>query len=609
MINQQQIKTIKNKPKTIFSISSRKSKQDKFSPSHQIIFQSDKNENLEKNISLLKLFSNKTQFIYPKNFKIIQEINKKGKTCSFTIKNNIFSMKNTKTNYNLSNKTNLFDSIPWINKIKKNKILKNINSSREFNESKRENLIDLIHDKEIKICQDLIKSFPENGRNRGKRLNKNNIFKNEVTDGLVKSIKFFNIDNINNQRIIEHQILNNNDYIPKSLSEYNNFKNATLLSISTNYKTKNFPKDIHKFNINNYNDLNSSFNTIKNNSDLSKNINNSKILNLNSSKNDTFTKSKMTKTKININNIINNSIRKNFDKYKRSEINFSTGFVRKQKNINGDVFTSYLKNKEKFEINIKNNMKKRKKESNKLSLPEIQEYKLIIKGINKGKSNTLRKSKSEFDFNNKEKIESDLKDRLIDELSKIYFNQKNMFLSYLKNNISNRKLFAESYKNKVNQNIENINKIKREQNFYIDGYSLLDGNINKKLKQYNYILGNKFHDKEQKMGKIDKLMKITKEYENNIKNYENAIFKETNSYNQLFIPKFKFNNYNKENKQNNSEIDLSKHNKSNQNISLDSSIIFKVDNRNLSLNSNKEEKIYKDYINFRKEYRKKYSFD
>lgn len=300
MINQQQIKTIKNKPKTIFSISSRKSKQDKFSPSHQIIFQSDKNENLEKNISLLKLFSNKTQFIYPKNFKIIQEINKKGKTCSFTIKNNIFSMKNTKTNYNLSNKTNLFDSIPWINKIKKNKILKNINSSREFNESKRENLIDLIHDKEIKICQDLIKSFPENGRNRGKRLNKNNIFKNEVTDGLVKSIKFFNIDNINNQRIIEHQILNNNDYIPKSLSEYNNFKNATLLSISTNYKTKNFPKDIHKFNINNYNDLNSSFNTIKNNSDLSKNINNSKILNLNSSKNDTFTKSKMTKTKINI---------------------------------------------------------------------------------------------------------------------------------------------------------------------------------------------------------------------------------------------------------------------------------------------------------------------
>ena len=180
-----------------------------------------------------------------------------------------------------------------------------------------------------------------------------------------------------------------------------------------------------------------------------------------------------------------------------------------------------------------------------------------------------------------------------------------MFLSYLKNNICNRRIFAESYKKEVNENIDNINKRKREQNFYIDGYSLLNENINKKLQQFNKILGNKFHDKEQKMEKVNKFCKICNEYENKIKNYENEIFKETNLYNQLFLPKFEFNRDKKNNNKNNFEIDLSKHNinKSNENISLDSSITFKIDNnRVLSKKSNKEEKIYKHYS-------KKYSFD
>ena len=593
MINQQTNNPINDISQNISSIY-------KLSQNPKINFKSDKNENLEKSISLLKLISNKAYLTAPMNFKIIPEIQKKGKTCSFTLKNNIFSLKNKKSNYNISSKTNSFYLISSINKTKKKKF-KNYNSSKDLDGYKRDNMIDLIHNKEIKVCLDLIKSFPENGRNKQRRLNLNKDFKSEVTNGLVKSIKFFNIDNINNQRILENQIIKNSDYIPRSLSEYNTLKNATLLSISTNYKTKNSPlNDKTKFNNSNYNDLNNTSISMKNNSNLLKYINDNKIYNLNNSEeNKNFLKKQISKI---INH--NNNLQKKFDEYKKNEINFVTGFVRSQKNINGDVFTKYLNNKEKFEINIQN-YKKKKEESNKLSLPEIQEYKSIINEVKNRKNKILRKSQSVFDSSNKEKIKLNIKDKLIDELNELYLNQKTMFLSYLKNNICNRRIFAESYKKEVNENIDNINKRKREQNFYIDGYSLLNENINKKLQQFNKILGNKFHDKEQKMEKVNKFCKICNEYENKIKNYENEIFKETNLYNQLFLPKFEFNRDKKNNNKNNFEIDLSKHNinKSNENISLDSSITFKIDNnRVLSKKSNKEEKIYKHYS-------KKYSFD
>ena len=363
MINQQTNNPINDISQNISSIY-------KLSQNPKINFKSDKNENLEKSISLLKLISNKAYLTAPMNFKIIPEIQKKGKTCSFTLKNNIFSLKNKKSNYNISSKTNSFYLISSINKTKKKKF-KNYNSSKDLDGYKRDNMIDLIHNKEIKVCLDLIKSFPENGRNKQRRLNLNKDFKSEVTNGLVKSIKFFNIDNINNQRILENQIIKNSDYIPRSLSEYNTLKNATLLSISTNYKTKNSPlNDKTKFNNSNYNDLNNTSISMKNNSNLLKYINDNKIYNLNNSEeNKNFLKKQISKI---INH--NNNLQKKFDEYKKNEINFVTGFVRSQKNINGDVFTKYLNNKEKFEINIQN-YKKKKEESNKLSLPEIQEYK------------------------------------------------------------------------------------------------------------------------------------------------------------------------------------------------------------------------------------------
>ena len=63
----------------------------------------------------------------------------------------------------------------------------------------------------------------------------------------------------------------------------------------------------------------------------------------------------------------------------RHEINFHTGFVRAQKNIYDDVYSKYLKSN-------KNNYRKKKKEANKLSLPEIEEYKSIIREIENQKS-------------------------------------------------------------------------------------------------------------------------------------------------------------------------------------------------------------------------------
>ena len=103
----------------------------------------------------------------------------------------------------------------------------------------------MIHEKEIQICQGLIKSLPQ----RVKNINKQNLKKmyNKETDIYIKLIKTFNIDNINTQRIIEHQILNkDNNYN----LEYNPLLSTLSLSMSTNYKTNNIPlTNFYKFNL------------------------------------------------------------------------------------------------------------------------------------------------------------------------------------------------------------------------------------------------------------------------------------------------------------------------------------------------------------------------
>ena len=635
-----------------------KTKVDKFSMEKS---QNEKSDNFEKSISLLKLFSSRSQYMKPENYKIFPDFAKKGKTTSFTAKNYLIPIQNTKINSIINNKINNLYLTSY--KINKNQKLKKCSSTYDLDDKRRKsNMIDLIHEKEIGVCLDLIKSLPDKTRNKTKNLNVFKLNKSEETNNLIKSIKFFTIDNITNQRIIEHQILNNNNYNPKFNSELNTLNNTLSLSMATNYKTNNtnnkalnnMKNNFNNFNISNYsnynninnnmsnfnisnysnnnNNLNNSLITIKNYGTITKNLGNKNLMNINnsfnSSLNENNTKSKMKKSISNkINNITNNNIKKKLENYQKNSINFRTGFVRSKKNIYGDEYSNNFKNlKNNNEIKIKN-YKKKKEDANKLLLPEIEEFKTIIKDIENRKSKTLRKKNSDLnDINDDNDIL--LKDKLIEELNKIYLNQKHIFLKNLKENISNRRIYAELYKKKVNENIQDINKIKRGKNIYVDGYSLLDGKINQKLNQYNYILGNRFFDKDKKMEKVEKLCKISEEYENEIKNNENGIFQETNLYNQYYKPKFYFNNKeikedllddiklkmernipNRPNQRNKTNTINSNFN-SNSNITVNSSKSFKFDNiKNASISSNQEEKVYNDYINFRRECKKKYSFD
>ena len=609
-----------------------KTKLNKFSNEKS---QNEKNDNLEKSISLLKLFSNSSQYIKPANYNIYSDFAKKGKTTSFTVKNYLNSIQNTKTNSIYNNKINNLYLTSY--KINKNQKIKKCSSTYDLIDKKRNsNMIDLIHEKEIGVCLNLIKSLNGKTRNKTKNLNIFKLNKSEETNNLIKSIKFFTIDNITNQRIIEHQILNNNIYNPNLNSELNTLNNTLSLSMPTNYKTNNTNNKAlinkNKLNISNYtnnNNLNNSLITIKNYSTINKNLGDNNLININNSFNSVLnennTKTKMKKSiNNNINNITNNNIKKKLENYQKNSINFRTGFVRSKKNIYGDEYNNNFKNlKNSNKIKIKN-YKKKKEEANKLLLPEIEEFHSIIKDIENRKSKTLRKKNSDLNVINDDN-DLLLKDKLIDELNKIYLNQKNLFLKNLKENITNRKIYSELYRQEVNENIQDINKIKRGKNIYVDGYSLLDGKINQKLNQYNYILGNRFFDKDKKMEKVEKLCKISEEYENEIKKNENGIFQETNLYNQLYKPKFNFNKKNiKEDLIDNIKLKMEKNipnkpNKtntinsnfiSNSNITLNSSKSFKFDNmKNASISSNQDDKVYNDYINFRRECKKKYSFD
>ena len=566
----------------------------------------DNKNQLENGIPLLKLLQNKSKLIGTgtENGKIFKNIPKKDKTYSFTVRNKLFPIKNGKNTKN-SHLTQLHKLF------KKNKVK---NTSKDF---KINNMLDIIHNKEIETCLDLIKSLPSNSRNNMKDLNHINNIKNEETNNLIQSIKMFNIDNINNQKILENQILNNKINVNSNL---NTLENTLTLSMPININSNKIRlSNIYKFNNRNNKHFDYASKSIKSNRSNIKNINDSHILKCksnNCSLNEDLSKSKLiklTNDKDNIN--INNNNQNEKAYFKRNEINFKTGFVRKQKNIFGTVYHKYLKNKSKSEVKINKKMNK-KDLINKLTLPEIEEYKSIIKDIEKHKKKKLKKANSTLNTiidNN----DLNLKDDLINELNNIYINQKNIFLRDLKKSIDDKLYYAETYKKQVNENIKNINKINRSPNIFIDGYSVLDGKINKKLYQYNYILGNHFYDKEQRLKKEEKFYQISDEYEKTIKNNENKLFKETNLYYQSLMPKFIFNlDKNKNDLQKDIKSNLNKKIISNQhssNISLESDITFKNDitknSKNISANSKKEEKIYGHYINFKKEYRKKYSFD
>ena len=434
--------------------------------------------------SLTNLIGSKTQHSLDSN----QLNNKNGKTYFMNKKeDNINNSKQVTFNItNTSNKNPYFyltsplDSIYRAIKIKKySDSLRNSNNY----------MIDLIHKKEIELCLDLIKKLSANGINDAKIIDENKEGNSEETSNLIKLIKKFNFDNINNQKLIEYLILNenNNSFVnSKMLKSDLNSINDLSVSMTTNFKTNNllFNNNLNQDN-NNLSleqNLNNSSIELKNNNS-SFNQNNSNIINEKSKlmkSSSMYNISKIKEPKDDLNSQNNRK-----DLYK-NEINFHTGFVRSQKNLFKETFKSIRK---KPTINPKK-IKKSKKETEKLSLPEIEEYKSIIKEIQKRKKKKQDQSQNVIEVK-KDLSELDLKDKIIGELHNIYQEEKNTFLWDLHDNYGrgDSKVKYDPVKEEINANIRNINLVKRKQNHYIDGYSKFIGKVNKRLDEFNYSPG------------------------------------------------------------------------------------------------------------------------
>ena len=527
-------KKIKNKSliqesSSIYNNSSLSNNQD---PTKENI-KNNTNDDFRNNMSLIKLLSNKTHFVMDNNFTLFHGDSKRGRTTSFIADDRESQTRNNKFYYPFKNSRKNFylTSFKPSYKIKKMKIS---NSCQDLNNYNKYNVIDLIHEKEIQLCLELIKKYPDIEKNKDRNVNVKELKTKETSD-IIREIKRFNFDNIKDQKTVADQILDNYNY----LINYENIPLSTL-SMSSNYRTNKMPMNsMYKLNISNISTNNVNFNS----STISKN--NSSILNNNSSSNNkTLMKLKMSKSfnsKINSNLNTNNNIYNKLIYDPRNEINFNTGFIKSQKNIYEDVYSKYFKNKK---HNKKNEIKARryrqkKEEANKLTLPEIEEFKSIIKEIEKQKMRENRRNKSVI-FN-KDKNDLIVKDQLLEELNRLYKKQKDMFLNSLRTNFGDTEKAREDLRKKeINKNIQNINKIRRAPNVFVDGYSLLDGSINKKLKQYNYILGNKFHDKEKKKEKELKFNQCVNEFENKINYYKKKLMEEKEIYKKIFKPKIDF---------------------------------------------------------------------
>ena len=570
--------------------------------------------NFERQLSLLNSLKNKSYLVESKDFHM-SEISNQDKNCSFISKNtNSIFNKNKKVNFNMSGNKKQFYITSSYDPLSPKRSFKNFASLQNLNEKKNNNyIIDLIHEKEIQLCLDLIKAIPENKDDKYKRLNIIKDFRNKRANNIIKLIKTFNFDNIFNQRLLEEQILNNSNN--NCNSENNKAQGTFSVSMSTNYKTNtNIPlNSMYKFNLSNItnNKNNSSVILKNNNSSFNKYFDESNALNNNNvSVNEKLMKSKITKS---INNKFNNNNKS--EKGPKSEINFHTGFVRSQKNIYDDIYSKYFNKNSKTNAMRVKRFRKKKLEANKLSLPEIEEYKSIVKDIESRKKKTLKKSKSMLDIN---RTNNDLllRDQLMVVLNNIYQDQKNSFLASLKNSTTDiEKIKIDSYKNEINENIRNINKNKRIPNTFIDGYSIFEGKINKKLDQYNYLLGNRFHNKEQKLEKAKKFIDISNEFENKVKYYKKVLLNERFKYENMFKQNIVFD---KETHDINEDVkfDMDQYFNKNDIVSValrnKDNNNYKIKNlsyKNFSRNKSYTDKIYEDYTNFKNECNKIYSLD
>ena len=490
------------------------------------------NKKLSKSGSAVNLLSSKTHNSFD-----FTKLNKKVEISDELINkdNNENSFNNSKkVSFNITDKNNkiynpknfyLTSTLYLMNK-------KNMNNSN-CSTKETNNMIDLIHQKEIELCLDLIKKLPEKGINKN---NENDKEENlEEYNNLIELIRQFKFDDINNQKLIEYQILNNNN----NSFAYNNIPNSDLIqtnnisnSINSNLKQNNLYLDQNINNLSSEKNLNNSSIEMNNNIRI-QNISN--ILNEKSKLVKSSSTNDINPIKEQKNNLIPRPSKiNNF----QSEINFHTGFVRSQKNLYNDTFKAPVK---KISINQKR-FQRQKKENEKLTLPEIEEYKSIIKQIRKKRIIENRKIREKIEMK-KDKSDFFLKDKLIEELKDIYQDQKNTFLRDVKENFGDddeNKIKIDPIKQEINANIRNINQIKRKQNYFVDGYSRFGGEINKRLNDFNYILGNKFHDKDQKKEKEEKFYKCLQEYENKMNRFRSDFFKEYKIYKKIFKPKFDF---------------------------------------------------------------------
>ena len=505
---------------------------DKTNPNQK---ESDVDENFNKsktfkipNAKILKFNNSIKKLVSSSSQKYLHPIRIRG-----NIQNDI-SIKKTRFILPNSNKYKNFYLTSTLNS--KNKKVNNqnsINSTRDTNP-----MIDLIHKKETELCLDLIKKIPENVVS-AKNIDENQEANSEEANNLIKIIKNFRFDNIINQKRIEHEIIKDNELKDNNIN--NNFENSKILnseiannannnnlsiSMSTNLKVKSFMDNVNFYQDNqvaaNKNLNNSSFDLKNNISSIIQNSSN--MLNVNLVKSaSTNNISNIKPLNVDINSPLNNN---NFSK---NEINFHTGFVRTQKNIYNDALKS-LRRKNFLKAK---NAKKSKKEKDKLLLPEIEEFKSIINEIQNRKRKNQKKNQV-LKEDKKDLSELDLKDKLIEELKDIYKDQKNTFITYLQKNLDREEdeIKYDPVKVEINNNISVINKIKRKQNYFVDGYSIVN-KVNERLGEYNYILGDKFYDRDQKKEKAEKFYKSIEKFENKLKKYRKELEKEHKIYKKI----------------------------------------------------------------------------
>ena len=257
---------------------------------------------------------------------------------------NVISIKKARFNLSNNNYRNLYLTSTLHSKQKSS-----INQNSNISTKETNNMIDLIHKKEAQLCLDLIKKLPKNVVN-AKNIDENQEENSEEANNLIKLIKKFNFDNINNQKRIEYEIIKSNENKEDNIiinSENSKILNSDIVnnpinnlsvSLSTNIKAKNILDNVNLYQDNKEvlnKNLNNSSLDIKNNNIIQ---NNSNQLNANLVKSASMNNIYKNKTIKGDNNFPLNN-----DNIAKNEINFHTGFVRTQKNIYSEALKSLQK--------------------------------------------------------------------------------------------------------------------------------------------------------------------------------------------------------------------------------------------------------------------------